>query len=140
MILDTITAISTAATALVAIVALIIAKQQLDSGRKISDESDAQESFREYLRVAIKYPDLAAGRPQAQEESRYRWFITYMLAALEKIQFSMEEDPEWQKTILETLSYHREYFRDPVRFTKLEFETYDKRMQALLKEHSEVGY
>src|ERR1700761_9208725 len=90
VILDTITAISTAATALVAIVALIIAKQQLDSGRKISDESDAQESFREYLRVAIKYPDLAAGRPQAQEESRYRWFITYMLAALEKIQFSME--------------------------------------------------
>jgi hypothetical protein len=131
-VFDFITAAGTLVTAVVAVAAFILAKKQLESGRALRDETDAQDSFRDYLRVAVEHPTLASGKPAPEDEAKYRWFVTYMLAALEKIQDALPGDAEWEKTIVEAISHHAPYLQDKGRFGRTEFATYDPKLQKLL--------
>jgi hypothetical protein len=59
---DQLSAWSDFATAVIAGIATIFAVYQVKAARNISREAEAQESFREYLRLAIDFPEGAYGK------------------------------------------------------------------------------
>src|SRR5688500_11816035 len=84
-----ITAWSTLATAGIAVVALVFAWMQIQSAAGSQREATAQETYREYLKLAIEKPKLAEGfreMPRERlERAEYSWFVSYLLHSSEQI-------------------------------------------------------
>ena len=91
--------ISTIATALVAVLALVIAVWQIKAAENIQREASAREAFKEYLKLAIDKPDFANAQPGDNKgaKSGYEWFVTYFLYSAEQIYTAYPDDPQWPK-------------------------------------------
>jgi hypothetical protein len=125
-------------TPVVALVAVLLAWRQLVLSRRNQRETTAKASFREYLRLAVQYPEYAAGdyeTLQAIERERYRWLVGYLLwSAEELLEFvAIEDEDLWTKNLQLLVSYHREYFKNCPKFMEEEFDTYSAKTQALIR-------
>lgn len=112
--MDRLANISVIATALIAVLALIIAVWQIQASAKIEREASARDAFKEYLKIAIDKPELADARLTAidkndQSRSSYVWFVTYFLYSAEQIFDSYPDDPHWQAGLAEEICYHQLY-------------------------------
>lgn len=103
--------ISTIATALVAVLALVIAIWQIKAAENIQREASAREAFKEYLKLAIDKPDFANAQPGANKgaKSGYEWFVTYFLYSAEQIYTTYPDDPQWHKGLAAEVCYHELY-------------------------------
>lgn len=101
------------ATAIIAILALIIAAWQIQASASIQREASAREAFKEYLKIAIDKPELADARLSASDapdaRSRYAWFVTYFLYSAEQIYDIYPDDPAWRNSLAEEICYHQAY-------------------------------
>jgi hypothetical protein len=113
---ESLAAWSQLATLVIALAAALGALQQIRETRRLHREGDAQSSFRDYLRLAYETPEFASPDwPQIKgtiKEEQYHWFVSYMLAAFEKILLTTEGDAEWRRSISTSVKRHSDYVRD----------------------------
>ena len=109
--LEYISHIGTIATAIVAVLALLIAVWQIKAAESIQREASAREAFKEYLKLAIDKPDFANAQPGDNKAARsgYEWFVTYFLYSAEQIFQAYPDDPQWRSGLAEEVCYHASY-------------------------------
>lgn len=100
-------------TALVAVLALVIAVWQIQAAQAIQREASAREAFKEYLKLAIDKPELADASLSAHsagtQRSSYQWFVSYFLYSAEQIFAAYPNDAYWQRGLAEEICYHAVY-------------------------------
>ena len=122
-------------TPIVAAAAVGLAFQQLRAIRINQRETTAKNVFREYLKLTIDYPLLAAAKfdkNSEEERERYKWFVANFLWAAEEILSFAKKDVVWRDNLQLHANPHREYFLDPA-FMKEDFEVYSRDVQLLIR-------
>lgn len=118
-----------------ALIAVLVACRQLVLNRANQRETTAKATFREYLKLAVQYPELSRGEYQdlkGDDRERYEWLVGYFLwSAEELLEFKAKEDV-WTINLQMLANYHREYLKSPA-FMEHEFKTYSAKTQALIK-------
>lgn len=115
----------------VALIALLVANQQLSLNRKNQRETTAKTNFREFLKLCVEYPKFAWGDPDGQQD-RYEWFVAHFLWAAEEI---LEFAPrEWKQNLKLHINYHRNFLENNTRFQREDLLTYTPMLQAFLRE------
>jgi hypothetical protein len=121
-------------TPIVALIAVLVAWRQLALNRINQRETTAKATFREYLRLAVQYPELFWNNYQdlkGDHLERYKWLVGYFLwSAEELLEFTPKVDV-WTDNLQMVANYHREYLKSP-EFMQ-EFGTYSKKTQDLIK-------
>jgi hypothetical protein len=102
------------------------------------NEKQQRKPFREYLKLAVQYPELSEcnyGALQGIERERYEWLVGYLLwSAEELLEFvPTEKEDLWTKNLQMLVDYHREYFKNSSIFMTKEFDTYSAKTQALIR-------
>jgi len=125
-------------TPVVALAAVLLAWRQLALNRANQRETTAKATFREYLKLAVQYPELSEcnyGALQGIERERYEWLVGYLLwSAEELLEFvPTEKEDLWTKNLQMLVDYHREYFKNSSIFMTKEFDTYSAKTQALIR-------
>jgi hypothetical protein len=125
-------------TPIVAAAAVLLAWRQLVLNRANQRETTAKATFREYLKLAVQYPELSEGNYltlQGTERERYEWLVGYLLwSAEELLEFVPTEKVDLWTTNLQILAdYHREYFKNSPTFMPKEFKTYSAKTQAIIQ-------
>ncbi|EZH85138.1 hypothetical protein [Aeromonas hydrophila] len=114
-IIEFLVSIASILTAIVALLALYTAKNELLSNR----ESAAYELYNSYLEMAYEKPAFA--EPQfeyiknSSEFTAYTWFVSRMLFSAEQIMsldLSKEAMYEWEKTLCIQVRYHKAYLKE----------------------------
>jgi hypothetical protein len=122
-------------TPVVALIAVLVAWRQLALNRANQRETTAKATFREYLRLAVQYPNLSSANYQnlkGDDLEQYKWLVGYFLwSAEELLEFTPKEDV-WGRNLQMLAGFHREYLRSP-EFMEQEFGTYSAETQALIK-------
>ncbi len=107
-----IVAICSIVAATVAVVALVIAKQQIYATNDIS----VQDAYLEYHRLCIQYPEFANpdyGRISTNPLSleRYYWFVLSMLICIERVLQTYKNTASWDQSIEDDFEIHEEFLR-----------------------------
>jgi hypothetical protein len=114
-VLEHVTAWSTLATAIIAAGALCVAWNQIQSSNDAQREATAQDTYKEYLRLAVENPDLADGLAQVPEapaaRAKYSWFVSYFLHSAEHA-FLADPSEEWRLAIGNQVCFHRAFLTD----------------------------
>ena len=121
-------------TSLAALLALIVACQQLAANRRNQRETTAKATFREYLKLAFDHPELAGGNIAAMTPARfqqYTWFVGIVLWGVEEMLAFAEQDPIWHENIRQQMLAHRQYFRHDAAFQQ-ELLAYSPAVQAFV--------
>jgi hypothetical protein len=131
-------------TPVVALVAVLLAWIQLVLNRRNQRETTAKATFREYLKLAVQYPELSEGNYdtlQGAEREQYEWLVGYLLwSAEELLEFVPTEKVDlWTRNLQMLVDYHREYFKNSPDFMRKEFDTYSTKTQALVTRAMESG-
>lgn len=104
---STVEAGAAAVTALVAILALVGVKMQIDASRAQTQAQTARDLYREYLTLSIQYPQFAhpAACPAwtAKDATAYEGYVDYLLYTAEQ---TIEMDPSWQPVMEDALAAH----------------------------------
>ena len=117
---DCISAIASGVTAVVAIVAICLAKHQITESRNITRESTATNLYNHCLQLALQYPKLAEPalsggfKPlvsDSEQAASYAWFVASTLLSCEEILAVTKNDPQWRASVIATLDGHTDYFR-----------------------------
>jgi len=111
------------ATVLVTLVALWIARRQLQYNAKAAGQAHARQAWMSYLRLGVEYPQFGSTADAMRmlgvasvdelytrgslETERYWWFLDIMLEAMEALVEYFPEK-EWQNTIEFNLKLHRD--------------------------------
>ena len=123
-------------TSVVALTAVLLAWRQLVLNRTNQRETTAKATFREYLKLAVQYPELSGADYRALQGAdleRYKWFVGYFLwSAEELLEFTLAEDA-WGRNLQMLADDHGEYFKSSPMFMTKEFDTYSDKTQALIK-------
>jgi hypothetical protein len=121
---------------------------QLKRAEATGREAEAQAAYREYLSLGIENPLCACGAPATaspEEVARYERFVTYALAACEKIcdtalapnvpywPRSETDRREWERSVDEVLSIHADFVGDAQRLKERELETYSASLQTRIR-------
>jgi hypothetical protein len=134
--LEHVTAWSTLATAAIALGALITAWVQIRSSNEAQREATAQDTYKEYLRLAVENPDLADGLGQVPEasadRSKYGWFVSYFLHSAEHA-FLVNPSDEWRLAIENQVCLHKAFLAGDEYQTTLKLH-YDPAFRALVDE------
>jgi hypothetical protein len=135
---EAVTAWAAVVALLLATLAAAIAWLQVRETRNSEKEADAQESFRSYLQLCLNnpqlaYPDYQEIKKDDLERKKYEWFVASLLAASEKIIASVKNDQRWIDTIKLNVGYHKEFLSDKTALKESEFNTYDPRLQKLVR-------
>lgn len=93
---------------LLAVPGLFITYRGTQSSRAAQREAAAVGLWKEHLQLALRYPDLASGRPQDME--RYEGFVSLLLFTCEQI-LALEPGEGWESVIREQIGRHRAYLR-----------------------------
>jgi hypothetical protein len=103
--------IATAIAALAAFFAAGFAYWQIRAGREAQRETVARQTYGDYLKLAIQYPDFASGSQPADalKFEQHEWFVSYMLNACEHILLFAAHSREWRHCVRAQLGYHRPY-------------------------------
>lgn len=107
------------------LLAFLTAFWQVISTRATNATNEAQISYREYLAMAVEYPKWAFARAAdtPAEKDQYVRFVTYALAACEKICDTVlsnqwirlarpAEWQDWNSSIDKVIEIHREYLQE----------------------------
>jgi hypothetical protein len=117
------------------LIAVLVAWRQLALNRGNQRETTAKATFREYLRLAVQYPELSwdnYANLKGDNLERYKWLVGYFLwSAEELLEFTPKEDV-WSRNLQMLAAYHREYLKSP-EFMEHEFDTYSAKTRALIK-------
>jgi hypothetical protein len=126
--------IAPALTPIVALIAVLVAWRQLTLNRGNQRETTAKTTFREYLRLAVQYPELSwSNYPNltGHDLEQYKWLVGYFLwSAEEMLEFTSKEDV-WTKNLQMLANHYREYLKSS-EFMEQEFGTYSKKTQDLI--------
>jgi hypothetical protein len=105
--------IATMLTFVVALAALLVAVKQIQSANLSQREATAQETYGEYLKLAIEKPELADGivdqNATAEDRAKYSWFVSYCLHAAEHIYLLFPDDENWANALRSQICPHRDY-------------------------------
>jgi hypothetical protein len=123
-------------TLLVALSAFLIAWRQLVLNRQNQRETTAKSTFREYLRLAVQYPELAQGNDgtlKGNELERYKWLVGYLLWSTEELLELKQTEDVWTDNLKMLLGYHYDYLSSE-EFTGQELKTYSTKTRALIQQ------
>jgi hypothetical protein len=122
-------------TPIVALIAVLVAWRQLALNRANQRETTAKATFREYLRLAVQYPELSWNNYKTlkgDDLERYKWLVGYLLWSTEELlEFKAKEDV-WTRNLRMLAGYHRDYLMSP-EFLEQELDTYSAKAQAHIK-------
>lgn len=98
-------------TALVAVLALIGVKLQLDTADRVQRAQSARDAYRAHLALAITHPGYAEPADSckatvAPNAAGYVAFVDHLLYAAEQM---VEADDNWEETFFDQLSPHSGY-------------------------------
>lgn len=111
-----ISALSQAATALVATVAAAIAWTHIMSGRRGQREATANALYSEQLRIDLGYPDLA--HPDLNtiirdgKYNQYNSYVSHLFWACQDI-LETSRDRTWKIAVLNYLALHADFIKSP---------------------------
>jgi hypothetical protein len=119
--------------------AACIALRQMRENRAISQDADAQESYRSYLEACVNNPELASPnyekiKPDPQKRAKYNWFICYLLSASEKILEIAGHDAEWVNAVKLNIGYHKDFLSDKTHCEDKQIECYNVDLRKLIFE------
>jgi hypothetical protein len=123
---DTIAAVAGSVAVVIGMSALAIgflsvylATRELQSSRDLQLKTIAQDSFREYLKLAIDEPLFAAGTRSYSRngcknaEQSYEAFVSYFLHAAEQVYLLYPNDEGWNRALSNHVCRHRDYLSGP---------------------------
>ena len=117
-----IASISSIITAIIALLAVFIAYQQLEANKK----QTAHTLYNEYLKLCFENPDLAAGlsKPpvRCQQYNKYCWFLSQAMFTFEQILLAVNNEKQWRVTIEDQLQKHKAHLKISSAATKDEWE------------------
>ena len=123
--------------ATVAIITMIVTVFQLYFNRKYMKQAATKTTYREYLKLATKYPNFGDGnfdRSNEIERTRYEWFVSFFLLAAEEVLENAGSDKFWLEALKEEAGRHSEYLNsDYIQRTELNF--YSKKLQKFIREN-----
>ncbi len=107
-------AISAIVTALAALAALIGIKVQIDANVRQQQEQSARDIYREFLNLSISKPEFAdpdyCSIKDSAQSGAYENYVEYLLYTSDQL---LAVSPQWEATLMEHLSAHREYLCAP---------------------------
>ena len=122
-------------TPVVALVAVLLAWRQLVLNRANQRETTAKATFREYLKLAVQYPELSSNNYEnltGDNLERYKWLVGYFLWSAEELLELNQKEDVWTRNLAMLAEYHREYLKSK-EFLEQELGTYSVKTQALIK-------
>ncbi len=112
---NNIVAWSALGTAVIAFIALIVAICQLTTSNDAQREATANDTYKDYLKLAIDNPILASGLTQIPEDPKireqYSWFVSYFLHSAEQIFLISPDDDEWRAAISNQVCFHQAFLK-----------------------------
>ena len=134
---DWLAAWSTLATAVVAALALLVAVIQLSTSNEAQREATAQDTYKEYLKLAIENPEFSDGMEKMPEDpklrTKYGWFVSYFLHSAEHVFLIQPKDPEWRAAISNQVCFHRAFLKGADYQSNLKFH-YNEKFRGLVDE------
>lgn len=107
---SSIAALGTVIMALVAILALVGFKYQVDASESLQQHQAAREIYREFLSLTIEKPQLARANyceiSDQDQRVAYEHYVEYILYTAEQV---MEMNSYWHDPMFQTLSRHAAY-------------------------------
>jgi hypothetical protein len=103
----------------IGILSVYVANRELQSSRDLQLKTIAQDSFREYLKLAIDEPLFAAGTRACSrnscknDEQSYEAFVSYFLHAAEQVYLLYPHDGGWNRALSNHVCRHRDYLSGP---------------------------
>jgi hypothetical protein len=94
-------------TLIAAVAAARIAILQIKESKQVSREAEAQQSFREYLKLLIEQKDLVEKKDP--DDHGYHYLVVFMLSTFEKIYDLSKADKYWLATMDSHVVEHRAY-------------------------------
>ena len=99
------------ATAILALVALIGVKYQLDAADDVQRAQSAREAYRSHLTLGVAHPEYAlpedaCGLLNGRQAGSYGSFVDHLLYSAEQM---LEVEPGWETTFTEALEPHAAY-------------------------------
>ena len=120
MTADQISAAASVVTALIAVSAICVAKDQIAETRNITRESTATNLYNHCLEISLQHPKLAEPAlsggfkklvADADVAACYGWFVASMMLSCEEILAVTKNDKQWRASVGATLDGHADYFR-----------------------------
>ena len=122
---------------IIGVAGIWVAYQQWKSGIRSQQESTALGIFKDYLQLALTYPDLASPTPdlhkghrQSPDFRRYQWFVSVMLFACEQIVSLQPDDTAWRASVADHLHIHRRYLAS----TAFKSDRYSRELRQMIDE------
>lgn len=82
--------------------------------------------------MCVQNPDLASGKPRADKQGEYEWFVAYFLWATEEIlEYSRKN---WEANLRLHMTYHSNFLKTDQRFRTEDFPTYSPAVQKLIQD------
>jgi type II secretory pathway pseudopilin PulG len=132
--LERLAACSSIATAAIAAAALVIAALQIVNSNDAQREATAQDTYKEYMRLAVENPDIADGLSELPNDptkrAKYSWFVSYFLHSAEHA-FSVAPTDEWRAAISSQVCLHKAFLSSEEYQSSLELH-YDKTFRDLV--------
>lgn len=112
---ELVTAYAAIFAVIVGVCSVIVAQRQLAESMRLQQQTIAEESFREYLKLAIEKPEFAEGLPVCSTndcknpKDSYGWFVAYFLHAAEQIYLVYPKKEGWRNALIEHICHHQKY-------------------------------
>lgn len=95
---------------MVAVIAIIGIKIQIDASARLQAQQSARDIYREYLNLSVSKPEFSEPDICALKNSTqwpaYQNYVDYMLYTSEQV---LSASPDWQPAMEEHLAAHRDY-------------------------------
>jgi hypothetical protein len=116
-IVEIIEKISAPIVAVIAYLALRAAKTQIAASSRDQQRATAYESYREYLKLCIEYPDFALAKrgefyADLSKARQYKWFVSSMLISFEEILYVCPGETDWKSAIEAQIFLHRHHLKN----------------------------
>lgn len=117
------------ATAIVAIVALFIARRQI----RTTHEVEALNAYEKYHHLCLQYPEYGCGafdyeRSRGLERRQYVTFALSMLLTVERILMLFPKNDLWRQSFFDDFAQHESFLRSQ------EFQSFEPSLQPELRE------
>lgn len=103
-------AVGALATALVALIALVGVKLQIDTQERLQQTQQAHEIYREFLTLSVNQPRIAslefAAITTREDIAAYEFYVEHILYTAEQL---LRVSPDWEGAMKNLLQSHRSY-------------------------------
>jgi hypothetical protein len=127
----------------VAVLTVIVTYVTFRANRSEQLFSNAIQTFRKHLELAVQWPELAEPEeygivPGHKEYGRYEWFLGVLLRACEELLQQAEilpkKFPRWERTIQQSLRFHSKYFCESDWFNREGADIYSEKLLKYIHE------